>query len=175
MKTTWLALGLAASVSSAQAAGIALLAPVTIDADTQVRAAIREKCHLDTQLQDDIVDGLRRFDAAATTTTSADSGQVLRVVITDVYGLAGGGFSGAKSLAVTAQYLRDGQVAFTAKVHRLSGRSAFRDTCSLLQATSKGMGRWISKWAQNPKDVIEPGSDRVAPTPVEPSASDADN
>ena len=175
MRTAWLALGLVACAMSARAAGIAVLAPVTIDADTQLRAAIRDKCQLDTHLQDDIVDGLKRFDPAATTTTRADSGMVLRVVITGAYGLAGGGFSGAKSLAVTAEYLRDGQVAYTAKVHRLSGRSAFRDTCSLLQVTSKGMGRWISKWAQNPKDVIEPGSDRAAPTPVEPAASDAED
>ena len=170
-----LAVASAAGATSARAAPIAVLAPVTIDPLVPVRAVLGQKCHLDAQLQDDIVEGLKRFDPEATTTTDAGSGRVLRVAIIDSFGWAGGGYVEAKTISVKAEYLQDGQVAFTAQVHYHIGRSAFHDNCWLLQRLSKTMGRSLGKWAQAPRNVMEPGSTRVPPTPVEPEASAAED
>lgn len=160
----FLALVLSAWTGSTQAAGVALLAPVTIDPDSKMPDAVRQECRLDYQLQNDILSAMQHYDRQATTTTDAGAGQVLKVTITYVLGVGGGAWTGPKVLAVKTEYLNDGKVEYTAKMHRRSSLGGvFRGTCALLDGASKGLGKYIAKWAQHPKTNLKDEEDPDAP------------
>lgn len=143
---------------SAQAARVALM-PVTIDPASQIPDAVREECRIDYQLQNDILAALQHYDPAAAATTDADKGDALRVTITYVLGIGGGSWTGPKAIAVKAEYLTDGKVAFTTKMRRRSGIGGFRGTCTLLDGASRGLAKKLAKWAQRPKSNIREEDD----------------
>lgn len=160
----FLSLVLAASAGAAKATGIALLAPVTIDPDSKMPDAVRQECRLDYQLQNDVLAAMQHYDHQATTTTDPNAGQVLKVTITYVLGVGGGAWTGPKVLAVKTEYLNDGKVEYVAKMHRRSSLGGvFRGTCSLLNGASKGLGKYIAKWAQHPKSNLKDEEDPDAP------------
>lgn len=146
---------LCAGAVSAHASGVALLTPVTIDPASQMPDAVRQECRLDYQLQNDILAAMQHYDKQAATTTDASKGQVLRVTISYVLGVGGGAWTGPKVLAVRTEYLNDGKVDFTAKMHRRSSMGVFRGTCALLDGASKGLGKYIARWAQHPKTNLK--------------------
>jgi hypothetical protein len=141
---------LVATCATAHAASIAVL-PVTIDPASKMPDSVREECRLDYQLQNNILTALQRYDNNAAAAADASKGPALKVTITYVLGVGGGAWTGPKVLAIKAEFLEDGKVAFATKMHRRSSLgSIFRGTCTLLDGASKGLGARIAKWAQHP-------------------------
>ncbi|MFL6677923.1 MAG: hypothetical protein ACJ8IK_06245 [Burkholderiaceae bacterium] len=157
----FLALLLLAFAATGHAASIAVL-PVTIDPDSKMPDAVRQECRLDYELQNNILTALQRYDSDAALTTDASKGQALKVTISYVLGVGGGAWTGPKVLAVKAEFLKDGKVAFATKMHRRSSLGAmFRGTCTLLDGASKGLGAKIAKWAQHPVSKLRDDDDDV--------------
>jgi hypothetical protein len=168
MKNSLFAIALFAWMQAAQASGIALLTPVVFDPDAKVPDSVKAECRLDYQVQTDVLAAMRHYDRQVETVTDASAGRVLKVTITYVLGAGGGAWTGPKVVAVQADVMQDGKVAYSAKMHRRSslGGGAFRGTCQLLDGASKGLGRRIARWAQHPKttteDVEEPDAETSA-------------
>ena len=168
---------LAASVvcSSAKAAGVALLVPVTYDPAASVPPKVREECRLDYQLQSDIANALvRRYKTGSGTTESATEGQAVRVTITYVLGPAAGALSGPKSTTILAELLNNGKVERSTKLHRTSvSVNIFRGTCSILDKTARVLAKDVVRWIENPGYVPsdEPDSEGAASAPAAASAA----
>lgn len=165
-------LGTAILCSSAQAASVALLTPVTYDPSASVPERVREECRLDYALQSEIANAMtRRFKTPNATTTSTD-GEVVRVTITYVLGPAAGAFSGPKSMSILAELMNNGKVERSAKLHRTSvSVNIFKGTCSILDKTARTLGKDVVKWIESPSYVIMDDTPSPASADSAPSAT----
>jgi hypothetical protein len=174
---TGLALAGALCSSTAFAADVVLETPITYAPGAGVVERVRQECHIE--------DDLEKYLSAVVSKTAQRKGtgeagaSVLRVEISYVFGVGGGGWSGPKGITVNATLTANGTVQRQGKVTRYSMGGVwgpFKGTCSILsrnsQAIAKDLGRWI-------KDVdyvmpTEAPSAKAASAPAEgnPAVSD---
>ncbi|MDR5750116.1 MULTISPECIES: hypothetical protein [unclassified Caballeronia] len=170
-----LLLGLCLSASSAFAANPVLLeTPVTYAPDARGVEQVKSECRVDDLLTHHIGDVLRKLNKAGdgTTASQTDAGgaTILRVQITNVFGVGGGAWSGPKATTVLADLLEDGKVIRHTRVNRWSVGGmwgAFKGTCSILDRTAIVIAKDLGRWVRDPSYQIKeeaPPQEASAPT-----------
>lgn len=86
--------------------------------------------------------------------SDVETSHVLDVAITHVHAPSGGGYSGAKWMAVDATLRKDGNVVGTAQSKRFSTGgmfSAYKSTCAIVGRCAKTIGQDLAGWLTNPR------------------------
>jgi hypothetical protein len=82
---------------------VSVLTPIAYSSEAPVPPWIRDECKLEQQVAHDIGAALASHGLGGAATTSAASGNVLKLTIERVVGQRGGGWSGAKTLSLSVQ------------------------------------------------------------------------
>jgi hypothetical protein len=120
---------------------------------TRIPDKVKFECKLPEKLADFIESNAGKSFDQVQISDKAGSGKVLLVEITDAEGLAGGQFSGAKSVNVSGKLMNGGKVIGTFKGKRSSGGGAsfgYKGTCSILGRCVKALGKDIGVWLKSP-------------------------
>ncbi|GHD62319.1 hypothetical protein [Jeongeupia chitinilytica] len=169
-----LALGLVAVAVNGYAADktVLLEVPVSYHADAGVVPKVKDECKPEAQLATHVGAMLKKLNGSGDgTVASADAAgdaSVLRLQITHVLGVGGGGMSGPKAITVNAELLEGGKVVRQTKVNRWSTGGMFgamRGTCSILDSCAAAIGKDLGKWVNNPSFQIK---EEAAPKNAEP-------
>lgn len=169
MKTTAL-LGLCALATFASASDVVLETPVTYHPSAGVVDKVKEECKIEEMLASRVAPVLkRRNKGEATVAAGADAGDatVLRLQITHVLGVGGGGWSGPKAITVNAELLERGKVVRQTRINRWSTGGmwgGFKGTCSILDRCAVAIGKDLGRWVGDPAYKIE---DEAAPKGAE--------
>jgi hypothetical protein len=161
--------------AGAQAADIALLTPIDYDPSAGVVEKVKEECKLEQQLTKDTTEAFRKNKVGPAVTTLDGPGEVMKVRITYVFGVGGGGWTGPKSVTVHADVMKDGKVERTTRINRSSMGGVFgpfKGTCSILNRTSATIAQDLAKWAKDPAYAVVEEKPKDAPA-EEPAASRA--
>lgn len=164
MRTRLIALAAGLGLAGAAAAQ----APVVIDGhvpfadDRSIQRKVREEC---TQLNTQLPQFVLEFAPASNVEVrvgdaSADSGRVLRMVITQAISQGNAFIGHAKSSSVRGDLYEDGRhvAGFDATRNSMGGAFAgYKGSCSVLGRTMRAMGRDIAQWLANPVDGAELG------------------
>jgi hypothetical protein len=164
--------GMLAVAASAHAADVSLLTPVTYDPSASVVQKVKDECKLEERLTTDITDAFRRARIGGTV-TSVGPGEVMKVRITHVLGVGGGGWSGPKAITVHADLMKDGKLDRTTRINRWSMGGvfgAFKGTCSILDRSSGAIAKDLVRWAKDPTYVVADEKPKDAP-PEDDAAS----
>ncbi|TDR80405.1 hypothetical protein [Paludibacterium purpuratum] len=154
-----------------QAAGVLLETPVQYTADAGVVDSVKASCKIEEMLAKDVGAALvDDNDKNGTIDANADhSGKtVLRMRISFVMGVGGGGWSGPKAITVKPQLFEDGKLVREGKLTRWSTGgplAAFKGTCSILQRCTKQIAEDMVEWVKDPSyelDTEEPAKDAAA-------------
>lgn len=150
----WLALS--GSVLANDAAPIIIPSVVHYSDNAPVPPAVRTECQLEVNLANWIKSYADEMSIPVTVDESQagnNGGRVLDVRITNVFGAAGGAWSGGKSVQVAGELRENGAVVATFTGSRVSGGGAFgqfKGTCSILGRCVKAIGKDIADWMRNP-------------------------
>lgn len=144
-----------ASGAAHAAQRVSLLLPVTYEFDTAVLHKTKEACKLEDKLASDIGGEIRKRTGRAGTVTTTD-GVVVRVKIVSSGGIGGGGWTGSKSLTVSAEELKDGDVVRMRTFIR-KGRGGlagpFEGTCGILEGLAETLAGDIVGWTGTETDA----------------------
>ena len=155
LRTSLVAAALVATAAARAAQPVSLLVPVTYEYSTSVLHKTKETCKLESNLETGIGSEIEKR-AGRPGTVSTTAGVVLRVTIVGSGGIGGGGWTGAKSLAVRVEELQDGQVVRmrTFANHGRNGLlGAFEGTCGILEGLSGKLSKDIVDWTGTQTDA----------------------
>ena len=172
----WMWAAAAAAVScSAQAAreadpanAIAFLTPVTYAPGASVDPALKADCDIPAAVEADMHEAMEHQRVGGQPTTTLDSGKTLKIIITNVHGSDGGGWTGSKVLSLDAALFENGQeIGRTHFSSETMSPNPFKGACSTLRRVTTKLSRVIVRWARDPRSAAP------APTPVEGEADPA--
>lgn len=117
--------------------------------------AVKAECHLPEKISQFIQEfaGKNMNVKMADNVSPRTPGKVLVMQITEVQGVAGGAFSGAKAISAEGTLYNGGKVIGSFKVVRHSGGGVtfgYKGTCSILGRCTKAIGRDVAEWLQSP-------------------------
>lgn len=130
------------------------MAPFTKDAGES--GNVRHECQLQTKVPKFIASYAKRsFDEIklVNNVPKASSGKILVVKITGISGLAGGAWTGPKSLTISGVMTENGkQVADFVAMRTTGGGAyaAFKGTCSFFGRDAKALGKDVARWLKAP-------------------------
>ncbi|MBV8047709.1 MAG: hypothetical protein JO171_11180 [Paludibacterium sp.] len=154
------------------AGGAVLETPVAYTPDATVVDAVKAECKVEDMLAQDVGGALAKDnDGAGTIDAKADaSGKtVLRLRISFVMGVLGGGWTGPKAITVKPQLFENGKMTREGKLTRWStggAFAAFKGTCDILKRCSKQIADDMVEWVKDPTyelDDQDPPKDTSAP------------
>ena len=122
---------------------------------THVPPAVRQECNLGQSLSQ-FIDNAAEDNSSGVVQTAnlkKSKGRVLSIDITNVHGLGGGAYSGAKSVTIEGTLKENGKVVGTFTGSRYSGGGfwgGFKGTCSILGRCVKALGNDVALWLENP-------------------------
>lgn len=161
-----------ASLTSFAAEKVLLETPVKYSPNASVVEPVRRECKIEDMIVRNVGTALskRNADGKGTIGSGDDAGDagVVRVQITNVFGVGGGAYSGPKAISVDAEMLKNGKVVRQVHLRRSSLGGfwgGFKGTCSILQRCAVTLGKDIASWVDDPsfKGEGEPdGKDTVA-------------
>ena len=175
-----LALGTPVSAASV----VLLETPVTYDPVASVVTAVREQCHVEDLLAHRVGTVLRKRNGSGNGTIDAGTGAgdaaVLRLTITNVFGVGGGAYSGPKAITVRAELFEGKDLKRQQKVNRWSLGGfwgGFKGTCTILDRTATALAGDLGKWAFDPQykmvdDVVPPKEDAGSAAPKQEDAGE---
>src|SRR5258707_6584396 len=103
----------------------------------------------------------------------AGNEKVLKLTILSVYGVGGGGWTGAKSITTRVDLTQNGKTIRSA-VFTKRGRGAFHGTCAVLERIAGDIGKMVEIWlpgALNADMSATPGIGVVVPAVFGPAFS----
>jgi hypothetical protein len=139
---------------------VLLLTPVTYRADASVVQRVREECHIESMLEQDVGSALKKRLSGGTVDSeaAANGATVLKLQISHVLGVGGGAWSGPKALTVYADLVENGKVVRQARINRWSTGGVwggFKGTCSIINRCSVAIAKDLTRWAADPAYKIE--------------------
>jgi hypothetical protein len=128
--------------------------PALIDPTAPVPNAVRTQCDVDKMLADDVLAAINDDygPAQSIPSVAAGSGRVVRLTITEVYGLGGGAWSGGKYMSARAELLQDGKQIDYVNLKRTSGGGILggvTGTCGILDRIGRALGKDTVRWLKN--------------------------
>jgi len=114
-----------------------------------VRPAIRGECKLEHSIPQYVGEYAKGHFDKVELVPSQKNGKVLTMQIVGVAGVAGGSWSGRKSLVVEGVLTENGKQIGNFLAERTSGR-AYRGTCALLGRSAKAIGKDVGEWLEKP-------------------------
>ncbi len=138
---------------------VAIVDAVPYAANSGVTTAVMAECLINRQLPEFIESYASGYDIAVVrdskkaTQKSKVSGKILELEFSQVYGMGGGAWSGAKSVTVTGTLKENGKTVGSFVGTRVSGGGAFggyKGTCSILGRCVKALGDDIARWMKAP-------------------------
>ncbi|BEV72479.1 MULTISPECIES: hypothetical protein [unclassified Paludibacterium] len=154
-----------------QAAGALLETPVRYTDDAGVVDSVKAECKIEDMLAKDVGAALADdHGGTGTIDAKADQSQqtVLRLRISFVMGVGGGGWTGPKAITVKPQLLENGKLTREGKLTRWStggAFAAFKGTCDILRRCSKQIAEDMVEWVKDPTyelDSEDPPKDASA-------------
>ena len=121
-----------------------------------VPEAVRDECQLPQKVSEFVKEYAgKNFDSVKLVdkVSPQSGGDALTMQIVGVQGVAGGAWSGPKSVTVEGKYYKNGKLAGTFRVVRRSGGGAFggyKNTCSILGRCTKAIGKDVAEWMKAP-------------------------
>ncbi len=129
---------------------VAVLEPVTYGAGATVPVDVKADCHVEDKVASDLGAALasQGLGGAATPSTS---GLVLRATIERVIAQPGGGWSGPKTVSLSVELLKDGQVLRTTRQSfATKALNPFSKTCASIDRASEKLSVLIARWIVAP-------------------------
>jgi hypothetical protein len=138
--------------ATAGAETITISAATPYSENSGVSANVRKECGLDVRLPAYIESEAKRGLEIVLTKDSLDdaAGKVLDLTITHVFAPGGGGYSGAKNVAVQGELREQGRVIGSFKATRRALFGMTPGTCSMLKRVAKALGEDIAGWLREP-------------------------
>ena len=145
--------------SSATASKSAILVAQSIGyaKDSGASSKVKSECRITTQLPDFVesfaskkgIEVVQKGGSLGTNT----KGKVLVMEFSNIYGAAGGAWSGAKAVTVSGELFENGKKIGSFEGRRSSsggGWGAYKGTCSILGRCVKTLGKDIAGWLARP-------------------------
>jgi len=145
-----------------------LLTPVGYAPEAGIPDKIKSECKIDELFETRVGEALRKNGGGTTTTVDAPAGtQVMRVQVTYVLGVGGGGWTGPKNVSLQADLLEGGKVRRSSKFSRSTTGGVFggfMGTCSMIQRCVTTLAKDLQEWSAADIDVPQaaPASQPVA-------------
>jgi hypothetical protein len=129
--------------------------PANYASGTDVNPKIKAECALESKVATHVIEQAGgNFEVVASPSLSdAGAAKALTLTITDVMGVGGGAWSGAKGITIKGTLKQGGKVIGTFEARRNSGGGAFggyKGTCSILGRCAKALGKDVSDWLAQP-------------------------
>lgn len=142
---------LAASAASAQVK-VFVLAPAINTATGPASAHNSNECLLEDIVANDVFNAVQsRIPEVVKVKNEADVGDglLLRLIIVDVVGWGGGGWSGSKSMSIRGELVQGGQVVRASSWRQRSRGGVLgpvKGTCDIFEDISRGIARQVRTW-----------------------------
>jgi len=147
----------ASGASSGAADGTVVLIPASIPyAEDAANDAIRSSCSFPTYLPQQVIAAAKRYNITVQTSdadlSTLNSGRVLQIKTLYLYGLGGGGYSGAKSARIRGELRQDGKVVGDFTMQRdTKGGLVNWTACGALERDADALGRDVARWLNAPQ------------------------
>ena len=128
------------------------ITPAAFGPNVQVVDAVKRECELEGKIDEWVFESVsKKYPGSARVKKAGEAGKgtVLKLTITQVFGVGGGAYSGAKSMTVQAELLRGGKVVASTTKNRASGGGAFgnmKGTCAIFGRVAKTLGSDVAAW-----------------------------
>jgi hypothetical protein len=141
------------SVSLAQADTVTISQVTPFADDSDVSDNVKRECKIQERLPKYIKSYAKRHTEVVFTTEPLDSleGKVLHLEFEHVFAPGGGGYSGAKSVAVVGELKENGEVIASLTADRAALFGMVPGTCSMLKRVAKKLGQDIGNWLEAPE------------------------
>ena len=141
------------SASLAQADTVTISQNTPFADDSNVSDNVKRECKIQERLPKYIKSYAKKHTEVVLTTEPLESlqGKVLHLEFEHVFAPGGGGYSGAKSVAVVGELKEDGEVIASLTADRAALFGMVPGTCSMLKRVAKKLGQDIGKWLEAPE------------------------
>lgn len=145
--------------SLAQAETLTVSKSIPFAEDSGASEDIKNECKFETRLPEYVKkEAKRTFDIVLSTDPLEDAeGKTLSLIVTNMYGLGGGAYSGSKSAIVSGELKEGGEVIASMRLRRHSIMGMTPGTCSIMKRIAKKMGEDIAEWLEEPTMGAELG------------------
>ncbi|WOB09091.1 hypothetical protein [Piscinibacter gummiphilus] len=148
--------GLAALAVGSAMAGVQIQSPVLFASEASFVDHVRKECGIDRVLSDYMLKEAQEKIAdvkTATEVTRVAAEPYVRITVTNVIGVGGGGWSGPKIMSIRADLLENGRIV-ASKSFRDSGRGGpFSGTCRILTNLAENLANDMTDWLIEVADV----------------------
>lgn len=136
----------------ATAEPVSILSPAAYASEAPAPDWIRQECHLEQRVVDDLHATLENRGMGGAVVERAGDGLVLKLTIERVIGQRGGGWSGPKTLTLGVALLRAGIVERTTS-QSIAAKSInpLAGTCASFERASSKLSGLIARWVQPDK------------------------
>ena len=161
-------LALTASLPAFAGKPTLLLTPISYAPEASIPDKIKTECKIDDLFAMSIGEALRKNGGGTTTSIEAPAGtQVMKVKVTYVLGVGGGGWTGPKLVSLQADMLEDGKVRRSEKFQRTTKGGVlgpFMGTCGLIQRCVTALAKDLREWSEVDIDVPQAATEPQAAT-----------
>jgi len=134
---------------------VTIASSVPFTKDSEASDAVRKECTLDTRLPEFIEESAKSQGVKVVRGTAVPhgKGRVLVMEITNVRGVAGGAWSGPKSVTIDGKLYDSGRLIGSFTARRMSGGGAFggyKSTCAILGRCVEALGNDVAQFLAKP-------------------------
>lgn len=154
--TKFLPFLLLAAAPAAFAAPVYLETPVTYAPGANVVDKVRDECKIEDMFVREAAPAFAKNNGSGdgTATDAATQTPRVRVQISNVMGVGGGGWTGPKAISIYADLVENGKVTHQTRLTRATTGGAWaglKGTCTILERSAVALGRDLVKWANDPQ------------------------
>ena len=126
--------------------------PAVLDPAAPIASAVKRECAVEMLVGNHVFQAVNaRMAGTGQLRDGAKAGpdKFLQLTILSVHGVGGGGWSGAKSITVRADLMRDGQAIQSKVLQRRSGGGflgGMTGTCPIMERIAVALGKDVAKW-----------------------------
>ena len=152
---SWLAGAAAFLIAGAGGAQekVAVVVPAVLDPAAPIAEGVRQQCNVQTSVGTQVFERVsQRYPGAAQVQDASKAPPdtaVLKVTLTSVLGVGGGGWSGRKSMTVRAELLQGTKLLIAHTLSRQSGGGVLggvSGTCAIMDRIAEALGRDVGAW-----------------------------
>jgi hypothetical protein len=144
---------LCSQLSYAQSSTIYLITPIEFAQNSMVRDSIKDQCNLPAKAESAILTRARRLNLKVSTIakdTDPGDGTLMRVTILDADGIAGGMYTGSKSVTMRTELIQQGKVIAAHDFDKSATMtSLFSGSCSIFEKLITGFSRKQAPWVMD--------------------------
>jgi len=128
------------------------ITPAAFGPNVQIVDSVKRECELEEKVDEWVYESVsKKYPGTARAKKAGDAGtgKVLKLTITNVVGVGGGAYSGAKSMTLQAELIQGGKVVASTTKNRASGGGAFggmKGTCAIFGRVAKALGADVAAW-----------------------------